>query len=301
MGAMKVMMLCAALFVALAAVVDGAPVPAEQVAANAKFANNAIEHIRAVQADLDMMKKDEQKEMSDAAGINKLVKAVPNAAPGKFAEEEKALGAQARLIEQGAAKGVSLERAQQKSALAALAKSNSLIKNFAAAGLHQELGEAAPGNEIAQQAANAKAALAKVKEVSSALSTGVKTSHTMDLFTAVDKEAKLLESEASAKKLGETLDSASPLSVDARNANFNTAMSTANKAAEVAMAKQNAKVTADKAAVAAAVSPKAHAEHKKLLKKETAQLDDILKKTGQATANEKAAVDEVSSLWQKLN
>jgi len=284
--------------------IDGAPLPEDaQVKANAKFATHAIENIHAVQADLNAMKKDEQKEITDSKSIQTEVKAVPDAAPGKFDQEEQALYKQANLMEANADKGVHLEELQQKAALDALAKSKKLIKNFAIAGVsakEQQLGEAIKTPAvIAQQARAAKAALSNIKEVSSALSTGTQTSHTKEIFNAVGREATQLKSEASASaELGETLDNASPLSVDAAKANFNAAMSAVTAASAAGIAKQNAKVAADKAAVAEATKP---VDHKKLLAKETAQLTDIMKKTRTATANEKAAVAEVSSLWKKLN
>jgi len=332
---MRALVFCIAIAVAWAAPLEPTATQLDdQVAANARFAQTAVKAIRSVQSDLENMKTTEQAEVGEMSQIGNDVKKVPDHQPGQFAAEEQVVVNEAAKIEKRAAAAVKNEDTQQKLALDALSRANTLISSFNTAGVSKKkakkkdlgsagapgkktfgvqetrLGETGTPEQVKQQYAAAKQALSKLKEVSATLTQDTKTSNTKALIEQMKSEASSLEEEASAPPtLGENHQSAlertldadeAKLKNDAASANFKSALATVNAASQAVLAKSEPPAAPAAPAAAAPAAPAAN-EHSQVLRQETKQLTELLQQEKQVTKNEKADEREVQSLWDKLN
>merc|ERR1711977_216923 len=166
------------------------------VVANAKFARDAVQGIHTVQHDLEQMKVAEHNEIEMMGQVKGEINAIPNAKPGQFKVEEKAVDMEAQKMTVKLNASIKDEDTQQTRAKAALGKTKKLISAFATAGIvnhskkrSKRLGDASP-LEVAKQARNARAALLQLKDVASTLASGVKTSHTKDLLHKMQNKAE---------------------------------------------------------------------------------------------------------------
>jgi hypothetical protein len=186
------------LAVAVIAVSQSAPIPAESNTARpaesntARFAEAAAKEIKSAETELLSMKKIEKTEIGDMNTIGKDAKSAEKANTVALDKDMESKSKQAALNED----------AQQATAHGVLSKVSNIIKSFHTAGI-AELGESKDND-------NAKAALNQLETVEKRLSKETATMHTKAKIEEIAKDANTLsdlETEGG-KSLGETLDNA---------------------------------------------------------------------------------------------